>query len=353
MNNSDFENILSMIAPKIIKKDTSFRKAIPVSQRLAVTLRFLASGDSYTSLGYLLKISKQAISYIVPEVCDALIVALQNYVKVPRSAEEWERVAKLFNDKWNYPNYVGAIDGKHINIQAPEHSGTELFNYKGFFSIVLLAVVDANYNFIYTNVGCQGRISDGGVLNGTFFKKCLDDNKMHLPPSRPLPQLSLPIPYVFVGDEAFQLTPTVMKPFSGIHNKRTTKRIFNYRLSRARRVSENAFGIMSSSFRIFRRPILLDPGVATKVTLAAIYLHNYLRNSGSRNVYCSVGMLDSEFPNSGEVVPGIWRRDPSTSQINNLPTVPKRSCIEAQTVREEFAKYFISAQGELHFQYDK
>jgi hypothetical protein len=82
MNNSDFENILSMIAPKIIKKDTSFRKAIPVSQRLAVTLRFLASGDSYTSLGYLLKISKQAISYIVPEVCDALIVALQNYVKV-------------------------------------------------------------------------------------------------------------------------------------------------------------------------------------------------------------------------------------------------------------------------------
>jgi hypothetical protein len=82
MNNSNFEYLLSMIAPKIIKKDTSFIQAIPASQRLAVTLRFLASGDSYTSLGYLLKISKQAISYIVPEICDALIIALQDYIKV-------------------------------------------------------------------------------------------------------------------------------------------------------------------------------------------------------------------------------------------------------------------------------
>lgn len=71
---------------------------------------------------------------------------------------------------------------------------------------MLLAVVDANYNFIYANVGCQGKISDGGVFNSTFFKKCLDDNIIHLPPPRPLPQLSLPVPYVFVGDEAFQLT---------------------------------------------------------------------------------------------------------------------------------------------------
>lgn len=92
------------------------------------------------------------------------------------------------------------------------------------------------------------------------------------------------MPYVFVGDEAFQLTSNVMKPFSGLHNKRTKERIFNYRSSRARRVSENAFGIMSSSFRIFRKPILLEPGTATKVTLAAIHLHNYLRKSGSRNI---------------------------------------------------------------------
>lgn len=64
-------------------------------------------------------------------------------------------------------------------------------------------------------------------------------------------------------------------------------------------------------------------------------------------------MLDSEFPNNGEVVPGLWRNDPSTSQINKLPMTPKRSCIKAQTVREELSKYFTSTQGELQFQYEK
>lgn len=119
---------------------------------------------------------------------------------------------------------MGVIDGKHINIQAPANLGTEHYNYNGFFSIVLFAVVDGNYNFIYANVYCQGRISDGGVFNSTFFNKCLDDNTIHLPPPRPLPQLSLPVPYVFVGDEAFQVTTNLMKPFSGLHDKGTKKK---------------------------------------------------------------------------------------------------------------------------------
>ena len=108
------------------------------------------------------------------------------------------------------------------------------------------------------------------------------------------PQLSLLVPHAFVGDEAYQLTSNRMKRFSGLHDKEYIY-IFNYRLSRALRISENAFGIMSSCFHIFRRPILLQPSTATKVTLAAICLHNHLRKSGSRYVYCSLGMLDSVF----------------------------------------------------------
>ncbi|KAJ8888755.1 hypothetical protein PR048_008247 [Dryococelus australis] len=65
--------LINLIQPTIAKRDTSFRKAIPVTERLALTLRFLASGDSYTSLQHVFKISKQAISTVIPEVCSALI----------------------------------------------------------------------------------------------------------------------------------------------------------------------------------------------------------------------------------------------------------------------------------------
>ncbi|XP_022180908.1 protein ALP1-like [Myzus persicae] len=271
MTSSDFETLLSLIGPRITKMDTTFRKAIPVNERLAVTLRFLATGDSYHSLMYMFKISKQVISAIVPEVCDALINALQDYIKMPENESEWKEKANEFNEKWNFPNCVGAFDGKHIALQAPINSGTEYFNYKGFFSIVLFAVVDANYNFTYANIGCQGRISDGGVINETKFKKSLEDNTMNLPSPCKLPGRNKSTPFVFVADDAFPLTCNIMKPYAGTQEKGSMKRIFNYRLSRARRVSENTFGIISSVFRILRKPILLEPKTAKKVVLAIVY----------------------------------------------------------------------------------
>lgn len=217
---------------------------------------------------------------------------------------------------------------------------------------MLLAIVNAEYNFIYADVGCQGRISDGGVFNNTHFKQQLESNGLQLPQSCPLPGRTIPVPYCIIGDEAFQLSVNMMKPFSGLHDKGSKERIYNYRPCRARRVSENAFGILSSSFRVFRKPMLLEPDVAPKVTLAAIHLHNHLRGKKSRSVYCPKGLVDTENSETGDLILGLWRQDAS-SQLINIPSVPRKSSLEAQNVRHEFAEYFCSAQGELHFQYDK
>ena len=77
-----------------------------------------------------------------------------------------QKAADLFQRRWNLPNRLGALDGKHIIIKLPIRSGGEFFNYKHTFSIVLMALVDADYKFLYMNVGCNGRVSDGGVFEG-------------------------------------------------------------------------------------------------------------------------------------------------------------------------------------------
>lgn len=84
MSPEDFKTLLKLVELKIMKSDTNYRRAIPAAERLALTLRFLATGDSYSSLMYVFKISKQAISKIIPEVCEAIIQVLHEHIKVSR-----------------------------------------------------------------------------------------------------------------------------------------------------------------------------------------------------------------------------------------------------------------------------
>lgn len=140
------------------------REAIPVGERLAITLRYLATGQTFSSLEYTFRVSRHSISRIVVETCEALYKALQqDYLKVPSTDEEWKYISTRFEERWNFPHCIGALDGKHVNIQPPPNSGSHYYNYKGFNSIVLMALVDADLKFIYIDVGTNGRVSDGGV----------------------------------------------------------------------------------------------------------------------------------------------------------------------------------------------
>ncbi|XP_041351201.1 uncharacterized protein LOC121370153 [Gigantopelta aegis] len=165
------------------------------------------------------------------------------------------------------------MDGK-----APANSGSTFFNYKQFHSIILMAVVDAHYRGIMFDVGVNGRNSDAGVFASSAISSALEKNTLHIPPERALPGRATAIPHVIVGDEAFPLKSHLMKPYPA-RGLKEEHRLFNYRLSRARRVSENCFGIFVNHFAVLSHEMNLGPETATTVTRGCIALHNFLRCS--------------------------------------------------------------------------
>lgn len=84
-------------------------------------------------------------------------------MKIPNLKEDWEHIIELRNKRWHFPNYFVAFDSKHVGIICPEYSGSEIYNYKGFYSIILLAFPDYNYKFLTAEGRCQVRKSDGSV----------------------------------------------------------------------------------------------------------------------------------------------------------------------------------------------
>jgi hypothetical protein len=217
-------------------------------------------------------------------------------------------VAKDFAKKWKVPNCVGAVDGKHVPVQALIGSGRDYFNYKQFFGIVLLAIVDANFSFVYINIGSQGRVSDGG-FNHTSFKIFLDYFKLNLPADCVLQGINTPFPYIYLADNAFWLTCIIMKPYAGAQAKRSKTNICNYRVSKKLRIAENVFGIMSNVFRVFRRLLVTQSETMELATLAAVYLHNFMRRISSRCTHTPPGTFDTECSDTTGIRPGDWRTD--------------------------------------------
>ncbi|KAJ4425591.1 hypothetical protein ANN_27787 [Periplaneta americana] len=307
MSAADFDNLLEKVAPLIERKDTLMRRAIPPAERLVVTLRYLATGDSYKSLMYLFRITANTISQIIPEVCRAIYdVPKKEHLKA-----EWTEVAVEFEKKWNFPNCIGAIDGTHANVEAPANGGSLYFNYKHTHSIILMALVDANYRFTYINVGAPGRDSDGGVYQNCSLSSALENNTVNIPRAKPLPGRNKPVSYVVVAEDAFALKSYIMKPFAN-RNQSVSERIFNYRLSRARRIVENAFGLISARFRCLRKTIELSPKTVERIVCAAWVLHNFLTSqTQSASLYAPRGTFDVENQDC-TIIPGSWRNEDAT-----------------------------------------
>lgn len=114
-------------------------------------------------------------------------------ISLPTTNEGWLEVAGDFEARWNLPHCLGAYDRKHIRIQKPNKSGSLYFNYKQFFSVVLMALVDSKYQFLWIDVGGVGHQSNAQIYNNSELKECIEAGTLGIPDLAPLPQLPFPM----------------------------------------------------------------------------------------------------------------------------------------------------------------
>lgn len=135
--------------------------------------RYLASGNSMATLSLCYRMGQSTISGIIKETCEAIWKNLQPIYMKPPSKEDFYAIARDFSELWDFPHCIGAIDGKHCQIQCPSNSGSDFFNFHQFYSIVLMAAVDARYKFIYIDVGAKGKENDSTVFSRSSFGTAL------------------------------------------------------------------------------------------------------------------------------------------------------------------------------------
>ena len=134
----------------------------------------------------------------------------EGFLRIPQTCDEWIELSKGSENRWNFPNCVGAIDGKHVIIQCPPRGGSMHYNYKKFHGIVLMATVNANYECVMVDSGDYGRLSDGSVFSSSHLGHAIDNGCVQLPAPCMLGDTPSKSPYVFVGDGAFPLNPCLM-----------------------------------------------------------------------------------------------------------------------------------------------
>ncbi|XP_037807958.1 putative nuclease HARBI1 [Lucilia sericata] len=328
LNIDDFERIHEMVYPKIKKQDTVMRVAITARIRLAITLRYLATGDSLRALEVISHISRKTMSQFLPEVLRAIIECLQSkYLKLPSTKSEWLEVANEFEHLWQFPHTLGAIDGKHIRIKTTGQSTPEYFNNKGYCSIVLFALVDAHSKFLYVDVSKGGRDFDDAVFKNSTLNKWLKEEKLKVPADKELKGQLVKTPYYFIGDDIFVLERHVMKPYNSNSSLLNSQQVFNERLRHAMTSVDIAFSKLAARFRILCRPIEVSIDTCGSLVKACCLLHNYLSKDLTEPYPFEI--TTAELPET----------------MSSLPPQCHERVKNSKEVRENIRKYLLTEEG--------
>ena len=260
-----------------LQRDTVAEEPIPPAFRLAVCLYRLARGDYFYTIAEMTDLGNSTVCGIVSEVTKAIINNLwsdQVLRHFPRNEEEFREKILDMEELRQFPCSWAAIDGCHIPLKCPTgglQANKEYHNFKNFYSIVLMGMVDARRRFVWASCGFPGNSHDSIIFQSTSLWSKITGGQT-------IPDIvkdveGVKVPPLMLGDSAFPIQSWLMKPYTSAVLT-PLQQYFNYRLSRARMVIEEAYGELKGRWRVLQRKCESAQKEVRDNTLACIALHN-------------------------------------------------------------------------------
>lgn len=272
VNKATFDFLCGELRQYISKQETHLRQPVSVEKRIAVTLWKLATNVEYRTIGALFGIGRSTVGNVVLETCAAISEhLLPKYVTIPEGAKLRELVDG-YEGRWGFPQAVGAIDGTHIPIIRPLHSAADYYNRKGYYSILMQAMVDYRGIFMDIHIGWPGKVHDARVFaNSSLYRKAQAGT---LFPNWTKTIGGVNVPLLILGDSAYPSLPWLIKAYHEHPNMSAAQKNFNYLQSRSRMVVENAFGRLKGRWRILLKRNDCHVSSVINMVATCVVLHN-------------------------------------------------------------------------------
>ncbi|XP_030621103.1 protein ANTAGONIST OF LIKE HETEROCHROMATIN PROTEIN 1 [Chanos chanos] len=272
MSRETFQYICRRLKPALEKMDTNYRVSVPLQKRVAVALWKLATNAEYRTVSHLFGVGISTACDCVKESCSSVEeILLPETIQMPNT-EKLKEMALYFEHRWGLPQCVGAIDGSHIPLVAPQEYHTEYFNRKGWYSIVLQAVVDGRGLFWNVYTGQPGSLHDARVLRLSALWDLAERGQLFSQQLRSIGGQD--IGHYILGDAAYPLASWLMKPFPDNGHLTQQQEVFNHKTSKARVVVENTFGRLKGRWRCLQKRNDCSLERVKSMVLTCCVLHN-------------------------------------------------------------------------------
>lgn len=334
ISKATFRYILERIRPDL-ERSLVVEEPISPECRLAICLYRLGRGDYPYTISEMSGLGVSTIRKIVMEVCEVIISKLWEEVSnhFPKTEGDFKEKMVDTEELWQFPCCWSAVDGCHIPISCPpggQISNKEYHNFKIFYSIVLMALVDAKCRFVWASAGFPGNSHDSVILQSTTVWQKITKGQTIPPIAKQIGKTN--VSPLIVGDSAFPFSTYLMKPYSrGILSEQ--QKYFNYRLSRSRMVAESAFGQLKSRWRILYRKCECSKDTVKVFALACVVLHNICIERGET--------LSSQLDISVDPATQQRRDREKVREMLEMRACPKTNdtCQKANGIRSAITEY--------------